>query len=74
MVVHQVRAHRDFSVYFSEGGAASGSDSGSEPDSPLPLDTTLRVGDRVRYQVSLLHIYLLLDINTPSLSSSSSAH
>ncbi|KAH9634386.1 hypothetical protein HF086_010866 [Spodoptera exigua] len=43
--------HRDFSVYFSEGRHQdSGSESGSELDSPLAIDTTLRVGERARYQ------------------------
>ncbi|XP_026317332.1 rho GTPase-activating protein 190 [Hyposmocoma kahamanoa] len=55
VVVRQLRAHRDFSVYFSAGreGRApdSGSESGSELDSPLSHDTTLRVGERAnRYQ------------------------
>ncbi|XP_075987224.1 rho GTPase-activating protein 190 isoform X2 [Anticarsia gemmatalis] len=51
MVVRQLRTHRDFSVYFSEGRAQdSGSESGSELDSPLAIDTTLRVGERARYQ------------------------
>ncbi|XP_026760286.1 rho GTPase-activating protein 190 isoform X1 [Galleria mellonella] len=52
MVVRQLRAHRDFSVYFSEGRPQdSGSESGSELDSPLGTDTTLRVGERaIRYQ------------------------
>ncbi|XP_049881633.1 rho GTPase-activating protein 190 isoform X2 [Pectinophora gossypiella] len=47
MVIRQLRAHRDFSLYFSEGGAPeSGSESGSGLDSPLTRDTTLRVGER----------------------------
>ncbi|KAJ0171085.1 hypothetical protein K1T71_013284 [Dendrolimus kikuchii] len=51
VVVRQLRSHRDFSVYFSEAGAlGSGSESGSEAESPLALDTTLRVGERARYQ------------------------
>ncbi|CAH2987177.1 unnamed protein product [Chilo suppressalis] len=51
MVVRQLRSHRDFSVYFSEGRAPdSGSESGSELESPLGADTTLRVGERARYQ------------------------
>ncbi|XP_047037111.1 rho GTPase-activating protein 190 isoform X1 [Helicoverpa zea] len=51
MVVRQLRSHRDFSVYFSEGRHQdSGSESGSELDSPLAIDTTLRVGERARYQ------------------------
>ncbi|XP_022835664.1 rho GTPase-activating protein 190 [Spodoptera litura] len=51
MVVRQLRTHRDFSVYFSEGRHQdSGSESGSDLDSPLAIDTTLRVGERARYQ------------------------
>ncbi|XP_052745228.1 rho GTPase-activating protein 190 isoform X1 [Bicyclus anynana] len=51
VVLRQLRAHRDFSVYFSESRAHSGcSGSGSEPESPLNADTTLRVGERARYQ------------------------
>lgn len=51
VVVRQLRLHRDFSVYFSEGrGADSCSETGSELDSPLAIDTTLRVGERTRYQ------------------------
>ncbi|XP_047540656.1 rho GTPase-activating protein 190 isoform X1 [Vanessa atalanta] len=50
VVVRQLRAHRDFSVYFSEARAASRSPSGSEPDSPRAADATLRVGERARYQ------------------------
>ncbi|XP_028025613.1 rho GTPase-activating protein 190 isoform X1 [Bombyx mandarina] len=51
VVVRQLRLHRDFSVYFSEGrGADSCSETGSELDSPLAIDTTLRVGERARYQ------------------------
>ncbi|CAH0764837.1 unnamed protein product [Diatraea saccharalis] len=51
MVVRQLRSHRDFSVYFSEGRAPdSGSDTGSDLESPLATDTTLRVGERARYQ------------------------
>ncbi|XP_041984268.1 rho GTPase-activating protein 190 isoform X2 [Aricia agestis] len=51
MVLRQLRAHRDFSVYFTETRAhSSGSGSGTEPDSPLGADTTLRVGERARYQ------------------------
>ncbi|KAL0859586.1 hypothetical protein ABMA27_010721 [Loxostege sticticalis] len=52
MVVRQLRSHRDFSVYFSESRAPdSGSESGSDLESPLGTDTTLRVGERAtRYQ------------------------
>ncbi|XP_068624709.1 rho GTPase-activating protein 190 [Battus philenor] len=51
MVVRQLRAHRDFPVYFSEGrGRDSASGSGSDLDSPLNTDTTLRLGERARYQ------------------------
>ncbi|KAI5636466.1 hypothetical protein NE865_10815 [Phthorimaea operculella] len=52
MVVRQLRSHRDFSLYFSEGtNQDSGSESGSGLDSPLGRDTTLRVGERAnRYQ------------------------
>ncbi|CAH2060651.1 unnamed protein product, partial [Iphiclides podalirius] len=51
VVVRQLRSHRDFSVYFSEGrGRGSPSGSGSELDSPLNTDTTLRLGERARYQ------------------------
>ncbi|XP_045539639.1 rho GTPase-activating protein 190 [Papilio machaon] len=51
MVVRQLRSHRDFPVYFSEGrGRDSASGSGSDLDSPLNTDTTLRLGERVRYQ------------------------
>ncbi|CAH2099093.1 unnamed protein product [Euphydryas editha] len=49
-VVRQLRAHRDFSVYFSSARPASRSASGSEPDSPRQADATLRVGERARYQ------------------------
>ncbi|XP_064292794.1 rho GTPase-activating protein 190 isoform X2 [Plodia interpunctella] len=51
MVVRQLRAHRDFSVYFSSAPQDSGSSCCSDMDSPLGTDTTLRVGERaVRYQ------------------------
>ncbi|XP_047517253.1 rho GTPase-activating protein 190 isoform X2 [Pieris napi] len=50
VAVRQIRTHRDFTVYFSEGlRHSSGSGSGSE-ESPLPTDTTLRVGEKARYQ------------------------
>lgn len=60
MVVRQLRTHRDFSVYFSEGRTQdSGSESGSDLDSPLAIDTTLRVGERARYQVNISLLYFV---------------
>ncbi|XP_073958582.1 rho GTPase-activating protein 190 [Choristoneura fumiferana] len=50
MVVRQLRAHRDFSVYFS-GARCAESGSGSGSDSPLTHADTLPVGERAtRYQ------------------------
>lgn len=52
MVVRQLRAHRDFSVYFS-GARCAESGSGSGSDSPLTHADTLPVGERgTRYQVT----------------------
>ncbi|CAH0731537.1 unnamed protein product, partial [Brenthis ino] len=49
-VVRQLRAHRDFGVYFTARAASPPSASASEPDSPRADDATLRVGERARYQ------------------------
>ncbi|GBP41705.1 Rho GTPase-activating protein 190 [Eumeta japonica] len=51
MVIRQLRTHRDFSIYFSEGtdgvgDSASDDERASELESPLGPDSTLPVGER----------------------------